>query len=1017
MPFYPCQSGSFIVKQIIALSIAILVISYSFAQSPGIRSFKMLSNNDGLFSGYISSITQDKKGLMWITTSDGLNKYDGYAFTSYHNDIEDTTSIASNDLTCIHEDAAGRLWIGTRNNGLELFDRESRTFKHFRQQPNGLRSNNILDIKEDKNGLLWIRSIAGIDMLSIKKNPASKTDQYSFTPLIKDPLKEGVENIFIDSRNRVFITTNNSVLEFSFTDTLGGYKLIERFSFTPKEGIFIPEMLEDTVNHSLILNNGNIIRFPDYNFKYPEYLFSYPNENIVWTISKDNVLWLACKDEIILYHLQSGNTDTIVSSSSIHQKILNTPQVLFTDRTGVVWLGSGGYGLLLYDPEVEKFHHILREKNIYQILELTPGKIITNHFETIDLNKRNPVVDTSILAIVRKYLSLQTSTPLTKDNDGNIWFSSTRNIHQYNPSTRQVKSIPIPFNEFGSVPYPVYVDINNNIWMGYKSWFLRYKISSGEFKRYNYPSVKHNIGFDFLNSIYEENGMIWLGTSSGLYCFDTDKETIKHSYLYDPANASSLSNNFILSFCSDIQNPGRYLWIGTKGGGLNKLDKFSGKFERFTVNQGLSNNVIYGILPDYDNNLWLSSNKGLSIFNTTTHGVRNFDVNDGLQGNEFNRYAYARTNSGTLVFGGLNGLNYFNPRDISLLPSPPVALTELRLFNKPITSADPLLKSDINYTKKIELRHEQNMLTLRFSALDFRRYPNIRFRYKMEGFDKDWVYSENINEATYTNLDAGKYRFLVQACYETNNWVGDAEKLIIYIKAPWWQTWWFKILVIVGIVLIAYALYRYRIQQVLKFESLRDRIARDLHDEVGSSISTIAIYSKIIHDQMRDKIFSNETLLKKITEHASEIMESMDDIVWNLNTKNDAFENIINRMREHATQLLEAKGYTLHFYFDERLNQIRLSMEKRRDFYLVYKEALNNIAKYANGKNVWIDLSVSDELVRLSIRDDGGGMDVNSARIKEGNGIANMRYRASMLGGVFSITSKPGTGTTITVEF
>ncbi len=215
---------------------------------------------------------------------------------------------------------------------------------------------------------------------------------------------------------------------------------------------------------------------------------------------------------------------------------------------------------------------------------------------------------------------------------------------------------------------------------------------------------------------------------------------------------------------------------------------------------------------------------------------------------------------------------------------------------------------------------------------------------------------------------------------------------------------------------IVYSVYRYRLCQLLKLERMRNRIASDLHDEIGSSLSTISIYSKVAQEQLNKQTSDPQPLLKKISENTNEMMDAMSDIVWSINARNDRFENIINRMREHAVQLFEAKHYNLHFEFDERLNHIKFDMEKRKDFYLIYKEALNNIAKYACGKNVWISLSENNSQIILKIKDDGKGFDVSNTR-KSGNGLMNIKNRATALHGEVQINSEEGKGTEIKLEF
>jgi signal transduction histidine kinase len=367
-----------------------------------------------------------------------------------------------------------------------------------------------------------------------------------------------------------------------------------------------------------------------------------------------------------------------------------------------------------------------------------------------------------------------------------------------------------------------------------------------------------------------------------------------------------------------------------------------------------------------------------------------------------------------MIFGGLNGINYFRADELRALDPPKVVLTDFRLFNKSLApgQAGSPLQQAIHATESIILRYDQNVISFQFAAMDYRKKGSIRYRYRMEGFDNDWNYPEDAREATYTNLDPGRYTFVVQGSFENGAWSEDSASVKLRIITPWYRSWWFYTLVTALISSISYAFYRFRLQQLKRMEGLRNRIAMDLHDEVGSSISTIAIYSKIVQDQINNISFDKEPLLAKINGFATDIMASMNDIVWSINTKNDAFEHIISRMREHATQLLEVKGYQLHFNVDENILRFRLGMERRREFYLIYKEALNNIAKYAEGQHVWIGLLSSDQRITLSIRDDGKGFDANNMK-KTGNGLGNMQQRAAALNGKLKINSSENGGTEI----
>ena len=998
--------------------------------------FESLTINNGLSQGFVSDVIQDSKGLMWFTTSDGLNQYDGYSFTIYHHDAEDRSSLGSDDLSCIFEDSKGRLWVGTRHNGLDLFVRERNVFYHIRHAAtNSLRSNNILKITEDKTGNLWIRTDEGIDRLDLTdtRSPGLAENNTGMLPgyairfmhIQLDSAYASVmyryeaPKVFVNSRNHVYITTNSGIWEAVYTAKQDNYKVVQRYRYHVIDSFQIANLIEDTVNHCLYMNNRNIIKFTAYNFDSAVTVGRNLPPQVPWVIDTRRRLWVPGYNNIFQISMQSDRIDTIMLADPSGKKFVISSIVLYTDRTGMVWIATGGYGILKYNPEKENFHHIFPGYVTYQLFESSSGQLVANGLRAISIKKNQPSSFTQLIdpAILRKNgLHIQMGS-FTQDNKDNYWFGMHSRIIQYNIRSKKIRKVTMPVTDKASLPFPLYADKKQNLWMGYNRYFIRYDLSSGLFTKYEYPGNVISYDYDFLQCIYEEGDRLWLGSVNGLFCFDTLGRFLKH-YIYRQTDSRSLSSNFVLSLYNDRQQPGKYLWVGTKGGGLNRLEKDTDRFTRYNVKNGLPNNVVYGILPDATGNLWLSTNKGLSEFNVALSKFRNFDVRDGLQSNEFNRYAYCRISGGLMVFGGMNGINYFDPAEIKQLEPPDVIFTDFRLFNKSVNFEHPgsPIEKKISFTDKVVLQYHENVVTFQFAAMDYRKEGNALYRYTMKGFDKDWIYAGTVREATYTNLDPGTYRFMVQGSFEEGSWGARPLSVMVIVIPPWWRTWWFYAITLSGSISILYALYRYRLNQLLALERVRNRIARDLHDEVGSSISTIAIYSKIIREHLGSASFNNEPLLSRITENAFEIMESMNDIVWNINTKNDAFEHIINRMREHAYQLFEAKGYTLHFNFNDNLIRLKMGMEKRKDFYLIYKEALNNIAKYASGKNVWITLVANNAAINLTIRDDGKGFDMKTVR-KNSNGLTNMHYRTAALKGKISIISTPGKGTEIHLSF
>ena len=1003
----------------------------SQAQRPVSLPFDALNIDDGLSQGFIGGIVQDRQGFMWFATGDGLNKYDGASFKIYHHDPDDSTSLASDDLTCVLEDSKGRFWVGTRNHGLDLFDRENNIFYHIRHRgKNSIRSDNILGIVEDKRGTLWIRTKQGVDRLNVSKRaPETKSVyrpnafpslEFSFTAIHMDTAQEAArekysaEKVFVDSKNQVLITTPSGIWQVHTQSANSKYSIAKRYSYAVVDSTVVPDILEDTVQHCLLLNMGKIIKFPNNDFSKAREIFRYAHFRQGWVIDKHFKLWVADQNRIILLDLRTEIVEFAIPADPLHIKAINSPTVYYTDKTGVIWIGSGGFGLLKYDLEKKLFHHVLRELNPYQMVVNKSGEIVTNTFKTIRIKPNKEIAVNDMV----DYRTFQKSFPklgvvsFAMDQEENIWTGIHGGLLKYTATTKEVIRFDIPFKDLETQPFPVFLDSKKQLWMGYNKYLVKFNPTTRKFQRFEYPPATKSYDYDLLQCVYEDNGHLWLGLINGLVSFNMATGVMEKYYDNQENDSFSLSNNFVYSICNDAHEPEKYLWVGTKGGGLNQLDKHTGKFTRYSIKNGLANNVVYGILPDNDGNLWLSTNKGLSRLDPITKTFRNFNVGDGLQSNEFNRYAYCKTPGGVLVFGGMNGINYFDPDEIKSLDPPEVIFTDFKLFNRSSDLRTPgfRAKKNISYVRSIELSYDQNIITFLFAGLDYRKQGSIRYRYKMEGFDKNWIYSGAVREATYTNLDPGRYRFIVQSSFVNGSWGNSYASIKLRIIPPWNRTWWFYIVSTTSTILITYIIYRYRLKQILKFDSLRDRIARDLHDEVGSSISTIAIYSKIVHEQIGTTDFNNEPLLKKISEHATEIMDSMNDIVWNINTRNDEFSNIVARMKDHAYQLLEAKGYLLHFSFDENLNKTKLEMDTRRDFYLIYKESINNIAKYANGQNVWITMELRNSEIILQIKDDGIGFDMEVAKEKS-NGIRNMRFRAVALKAELDIRSVPGQGT------
>ncbi|MGV3586613.1 MAG: ligand-binding sensor domain-containing protein [Adhaeribacter sp.] len=1025
--------------------------------------FDALTINDGLSQGMVNAILQDRYGFMWFASNDGLNRYDGNKFTIYKNDPNDNNSLAENFIRYLFEDSAGRIWIATAGSGLDLFDRTTETFIHFKNSAkdlNTISDNSITSISEDAAGGIWIGTLHGLNRLVIRNKKeikpetpqASATENFlrehtvSFSKIIFDPTNPDREiyswadgfplanwrasNFYIDNQGMVWVSAQGKLYRLKPLRN-AGYKLEnlpveaymppsqKRKGFEKSVQNFIPGA---TCNVFYMLFQNGITEVNSLTGKV-QFLsetplnkgaFSFPsvldNAGNIWTSDENITGW---------FNTVSNTWQKISSADKNMEPVLGYIACSYKDKRGNIWLGTKGYGVLKYNPETNNFN---KTENEY-IRFMTAGKdekilFIKNPYDELfwEFDRRTNItqVPVPMSALAKKqFTHFGTNTKsVLQDKDGSYWIGRI-GLYHYNPVTKKAVEY---WDHYDDV-FPLYDDDRNNLWFGNTNGIVQFDKSSKTSKEYTFPAKTTMGPYDYLQAIHrDKKGILWLGTLAGLYRFDPEKETWKQ-YKNIAGDLNSLNNNLIFSICPDQVQPDKYLWIGTKGGGLNLFDQTTGTFRHFTEKQGLSNDVVYGILSDASGNLWLSTNKGISQFNTRTKEFKNYNEDDGLQGSEFNRNAFCKTSKGYLYFGGITGFNYFNPAKLSARNYVPfVWITGINVLNQPLQFSEQngILNKPAYLTERIQLHYEQNVISFVFASTDFSAFDNNRFKYQLTGFDKTWINSGNSNNATYTNLNPGTYTFRVKGSNNDGTWNEKAASIQLIILPPWYMTWWFRTGLVLAMVLAGYTFYRYRLAQALKLQAIRDRIASDLHDEVGSNLSNIYIFSNVAQQKAKS---NDETapLLLKITDYTQQSMEAMNDIVWMINTRNDRFENIMARMRTLAAEFSESSDCKLHLDLDEKLNHIKLDMEARKNFYLIYKEAINNTAKYAVCKSLWIEMKLQQNTVTLIIRDNGKGFDL--ANTNNGNGMFNMKKRAEMLKGVLTIVSKVGKGTTLELSF
>ncbi len=873
--------------------------------------FERISTEQGLSQVSINCILQDKQGFMWFGSEDGLNKYDGYRIIIYRHDPEDSLSISNNAISSLFEDAEGILWIGTKGGGLNKFDRQTNIFKRYTHdvdKPNSLSSNTVTVVYEDVAGNLWVGTKHGLNKLVNSSNiPLVNDKSGNLNQKIESFIRfnhqednqssisnDAVLSIFEDTGGNLWVGTENGLNVFDRKTN----KFIRDFRKSGNSkslsNNFVSSIYQDSFGNLWIgTKNGlnklvsnakqsidlKAITFINYKNIPNNNLSLSSNDVSVIFQDADGKLWIGTEDGLNLFDYKTNNfTKYKKHNEDINSLGHNSVLSIYEDKGAILWIGTLGGGVNKFDRKMKAFVHYRHRENDSKSLNYNSVRTIyedaarniwvgnrhgLNRFdhktETFNLYQHNQ--DNS-MSLSNNYVRT-----IFQDSKGSLWLGTNFGLNKlisftlgqglYNGKNSAAfyhflhqdndkKSLS---NNFIT---SIYEDQTNKLWVGTRKGLNKLVIKKNNemslgdtvvSEKYSYtfinyfnePDNPNSLSNDNINKIYQDKrGNLWIGTNGGgidKLVIQKEGKTLNNisfiHYQNQKNKHNSLSNNTILCFHEDADGN---LWIGTNRG-LNKLspteaekkDEKKAIFKTFTEKDGLYNNVVYGILEDDKNNLWISTNMGISKFNIKNSSFTNYDRQDGLQENEFNGSAYFKDRSGRMYFGGINGLNIFYPDNIK--PNtyiPPVIITDFLLFNKSvevsgITSDKFKLKQHINFTKEITLKHTDYIFAFEFSALNYRQSKKNQYKYKLEGLDKDWIETDYKNRrATYTNLPHGEYTFRVIASNDDDYWNEEGASIKITILPPFWKTWWFRSMIIIFVISSLVGFYLLRIKSIKK---------------------------------------------------------------------------------------------------------------------------------------------------------------------------------------------------------
>jgi ligand-binding sensor domain-containing protein/signal transduction histidine kinase len=815
--------------------------------------FDHINIEAGLSQSSVQVILQDSRGFLWFGTQDGLNRYDGYTFKIYKPDPDAPNSLSDRWITSIVEDQEGYIWIATRQGGLNRYDPKTEDFFHYLhndQNPRSLSSNSVNVLYLDRNDNLWAGTTNGLDLFDRKTDTFK---HYVYSPFRQEGISgKNITAIHQDSRGRFWVGTAGGGLNL-FNPSLNVFTSYQNNPDSPRtiSSNYITSIIEDSKSTLWVGTREGLNKFVPDSGSFERYMHS---ETDPQTIAGNNVtdlhvdstgnLWIATTMGLDRAS-PSGKRFTHYQNDPTFSQSLSNNHVIsiYEDRGGVLWFGTWGGGVNKYDRQRGDFAYYrsdprtknsISENMILSIYQDSEGYLwigtasqglnrftrTTNQVVRYQHNPDQPnsLADNEVLSIY-------------EDQDGILWFGTGNGLDRFDrrlSSFQHYKRDPKdPASLSANRVYEVYVDSQNNLWVGTAGGLDLFDRETETFIHYQPKTENRNsLSGTGVNSILEDRaGNLWVGTyDSGLNKFDPKTKQFTR-YRLDPEDKKSLSNDSILSIHED--GKGR-IWIGTFGGGLNLFDPETETFTYYLEKDGLPNGVVYGILEDWKGNLWLSTNLGISRFDPETGGFQNFDAGDGLQSNEFNSGAYAKGRNGELYFGGINGLNIFRPALINDSPYlPPVALTSLTQGDKPIR-----INSSVETAESVTLRWPQNSIEFEFAALSYNQPHKNQYAYMLEGFDSGWHFVGTKRDGRYTNLPGGTYTLLLKASNSDGVWNETPVRILVTVIPPFWQTMWFRgLLVLVAVVTVVGGVR-------LRTKTMQDR-NRQLERLVGERTSAL----------------------------------------------------------------------------------------------------------------------------------------------------------------------------------
>ena len=849
-------------KSIVFICIIVLSMIQPLAFSQNVNvSFETFTMNDGLSNNSISCIFQDSKGYIWIGTPSGLNRFDGRTFVLIKNDPLNPNSISSNSINGISEDSDGNLWIAT-DNGLNVYNPNNGKFKKYfnnEKDINSIKNNYVYNVLVDSKGFVWVKTLRFLDKIDVKTKTIKHYEHYFdiFNPVAEHPNYP----IFEDSFGLIWVATNDGLNYFD-----SDFEQFVRFESDEQNPKALSNnqirCIYENRKHQLWIGTSNgFSRFDRKKKIFESFYYENPKQNksSVNGITEDenNNLWLATEQNGLAKFNFTANTFTFYKQTSQNDKSMPSNNVyrLIKDKSGIIWIGTR-FGLTKFDSKKRKFNLYRNAPNSDYLL---PSNDVTCLLADINENLFIGTRNDGICQVNRLKKTVKYYNNLNKKSESDFIFTLFKNsnreilvgteigIEKYNESNDKFEPF---FNKLNCKNYLTLdkkrinilcEDKSNNLWIGTNQGLFKYIAKQGKIVAYYHDfNLGITIPSNIVNSIYEDKvGTIWIGTENGLAKYNPSKDVFVRIGTEKKTNLS-LSN--LKVNCIDGNENG-ILWIGTAAG-LNRYDIKTGKFSYITEREGLLNDQILGLLKDGPN-LWLSTNKGIAKYITTTKKIRSYIQTDGLQGFEYNINATCISPRGEMFFGGVNGFNTFFPNQMEdNMVIPNIEITSFVSTNNSGKSIHL-----IDNKKEVFLHSDTKTILIEFAALEFSFPKQNKYKFCMEGLENKWTDADNRNYASYSNIPPGEYTFKVIGSNCDDVWNEKGTSIKIIIETPIWRNKWTYLAYIVLTTLIIIGVIEIRTRSLRKANKV-------LHEkelisiEIAKQKEEVSIKNKNIMDSI-----------------------------------------------------------------------------------------------------------------------------------------------------------------------